>query len=93
MRYMQIKSSQRLHLVYEAGEGRTKESLIPAGEISAPICGRGFDENGNYRMTINVPLANACKRCLRIYASRQGSTQPGMANNPLDPIRIFYETI
>ena len=72
MRYMQIKSEQKLHLVYEPGEGINPTKLIPAGMISAPICGRGFDDNGNFRMTINVPLANACKRCLRVYAARNG---------------------
>lgn len=66
---MQIKSGQKLHLAYEAGEGNNGK-IIEAGHISAPICGRGFDENGNFRMTINVPLANACKNCLRVYNSR-----------------------
>lgn len=66
MRYMQIKPKQKLHLVYEAGEGKDKSHLIEAGHISAPICGRGFDEYGNFRMTINAPLGNACKNCLRI---------------------------
>lgn len=73
MRYMQIKSGQKLHLVYEAGEGPDSQHLIEAGQVSAPICGRGFDfskyTNG-HRMTINVPLAYACKRCLRVYNAR-----------------------
>ncbi len=71
MRYMQIKRGQKLHLVYEAGEGNDKEHLIAAGSLSAPICGRGFDENGGYRMAINMPLGNTCKNCLRIYNKRQ----------------------
>jgi hypothetical protein len=70
MRYMQIKSGQKLHLAYEAGEGKDKGHLIEANHISAPICGRGFDENGNFRMTINVPLANSCKNCNRVYSAR-----------------------
>ena len=70
MRYMQIKSGQRLHLVYEPGEGRHPTDLIPAGHLSAPICGRGFDSNGNFRMTINVSLGNACRNCLRVYQAR-----------------------
>ena len=77
MRYMQIKGGQKLHLVYEAGEGVNHQNLIESGHISAPICGRGLDTSGKYtagyRMTINVPLANACKRCLRVYDSRHGS--------------------
>lgn len=48
MRYMQIKAGNKLHLAYEAGEGKDRENLIPAGHISAPICGRGFDENGAF---------------------------------------------
>ena len=72
MRYMQIKGSQKLHLVYEPGEGVDPKRLIPAGYVSAPICGRGFDENGQFRMTINVPLGHACRRCLRVFNSRHG---------------------
>jgi hypothetical protein len=71
MRYMQIKDGQKFHLVYEAGEGRSSDKLIPAGKVSAPICGRGFDENGGFKMTINVPLGNACKNCFRILRARQ----------------------
>ena len=67
---MQIEGGQKLHLVYEPGEGIDKQNLIQAGHVSAPICGRGFDKNGNFKMTINVPLANVCKRCLRVYAVR-----------------------
>ena len=70
MRYMQIKSGQKLHLVYEPGEGPSPDRLIPAGKLSAPICGRGFDENGRFRMTINVPLAHACKNCQRAWHAR-----------------------
>jgi len=72
VRYMQIKGSQKLHLVYEPGEGISNTKLIPAGKLSAPICGRGLDKNGKFRMTINVPLSNACRNCLRIYAARHG---------------------
>jgi len=57
MRYAQIKSGLKLHLVYE----------LPTGGVTQPICGKGT--NG-YRMTINVPLANACKNCLRIINSK-----------------------
>jgi len=67
---MQIKDGQKLHLVYEAGEGKDDQHLVKAGHISSPICGRGFDKNGNYKMTINVPLGHACKRCLKIANNR-----------------------
>jgi len=72
MRYMQIKGGQKLHLVYEAGEGPNSSELIPAGCVSAPVCGRGFDQDGGFRMTINMPLGNACKRCIRIANARHG---------------------
>lgn len=71
MRYMQIKSGQKLHLVYEAGEGKDDQHLIKADHVSAPICGRGFDKDGNHRMTINVPLGNACRNCQKVYKSRR----------------------
>lgn len=67
MRYAQIKSGQRLHIVCEAGEEFHGE-VIRAGHVSAPLCGtRHF--RGSYRMTINVPLANACRNCMRVYQS------------------------
>ncbi|OEU68469.1 MAG: hypothetical protein BBJ57_07265 [Desulfobacterales bacterium PC51MH44] len=72
MLYMQIKSGQKLHLVYEPGEGINQKELIPASKISAPICGRGFSEDGYFRMTINMPLGHACKNCLRVHAARNG---------------------
>jgi len=63
---MQIKGGQKLHLAYEAGEGKDDKHLVKVGHISAPICGRGFDKDGNFRMTINVPLGHACKKCLKV---------------------------
>ena len=50
MRYAQVKSGQKLHLVFELHN----ESL------TNPICGRKVE---GYRMTINLPLGNACKNC------------------------------
>ena len=72
MRYAQIKSGQKLHLVYEPGEGRSPQTLIPAGSLSWPLCGRRADEG--FRMTIHVPLGNACKRCRAIYEKRHRRT-------------------
>ena len=73
MIYLQIKDGQKLHLAYEAGEGPNDKSLVMNGHISSPICGRGFDQKtGGYKMIINVPLGNACKNCLRVYAKRYG---------------------
>lgn len=70
MIYAQVKGGQKLHLAYEAGEGPDDWHLVKAGHLSNPICGRPAPDG--YRMTINVPLANACKRCLRVYAARHG---------------------
>lgn len=67
MRYAQEKAGQRLHLVYEAGEGRDAAHITRAGEVSEPLCGRHVT---GYRMTINVPLANACRNCNRVWRSR-----------------------
>jgi hypothetical protein len=70
MRYAQVDSGQKLHLVYEPGEGASLDALISAGHLSKPICGRSVPSG--YRMTINVPLAHACKNCQRIYRARRG---------------------
>jgi hypothetical protein len=69
MRYAQIASGQKLHLVCEAGEEYRGE-IIHAGHVSAPLC-RTPRFDGNYRMTINVPLANACRNCLRVHKARR----------------------
>lgn len=71
MRYAQIKGGQKLHLVYEPGEGISADKLIPAGHVSAPLCGCRWD--GHYRMTINMPLAHACHNCWRVWRSRHGT--------------------
>jgi hypothetical protein len=68
MRYAQIRGGQKLHLVYEPGEGIDSAHLMAAGFLSDPLCGRTFD--GNYRMTINMPLGAACKNCLRVWRRR-----------------------
>lgn len=69
MRYAQIKSGQRMHMVYEPGEGPSRDTLTPAGQLSAPLCGQRAD---GYRMNCNLPLSNACRRCLRVYKARHG---------------------
>ncbi|SNR99842.1 hypothetical protein SAMN04488503_2261 [Humidesulfovibrio mexicanus] len=65
MRYAQIKGGQKLHLVFEAGEGWDDQHLVKAGHVSAPICGRQAPPEG-YRMTCNLSLGEACKNCLRV---------------------------
>lgn len=75
MRYLQVKVGQKLHLVYEAGEGRPGKELIKKGYLSFPLCGRKLDnyhyQNG-FRMTINWPMGYCCKNCLRVYNARHG---------------------
>lgn len=63
MIYAQIKSGNRLHLVCEPGE-EFRGEIIRAGHLSRPLCGT---PRTGYRMTINVPLGHACKRCAQIY--------------------------
>ena len=56
---------QRLHLVREVDPtfngGREVEDHA--------LCGRSNGKRGHWRMTINVPLANACKNCVRVWHS------------------------
>ena len=73
MRYAQVASGQRLHLVYEPGEGPDDRSIVRAGFLSAPLCGRPAP-NG-YRMNITVALANACRNCRRVYRARHCQEQ------------------
>lgn len=67
MTYAQIKSGAKLHLALEAGEQAPGGEIVRAGFLSAPICGQRM--TGGYRMTANVPLGHACKRCSRVYRS------------------------
>ena len=68
MIYAQVSRGQKLHLVYEAGEGADDLHLVKRGYLSNPICGR-HAPNG-YRMTINVPFASECKNCRRVFNAR-----------------------
>ena len=69
MIYAQIKAGQKLHLAYEAGEGKDDRELVKKGFLSSPLCGKQMDESG-YRMNINLPLGSACKNCLRVASAR-----------------------
>ena len=62
MTYAQYKGGLKLHLVCEPGEEYRGE-VIRVGQLSWPLCGLRMP--GGYRMTINVPLANACGNCVR----------------------------
>ena len=70
MIYAQIASGQKLHLAYEPGEGKDDSSIVRAGFLSNPLCGKRFD--GGYRMTCNLPLGNACRNCSRVWRRRYG---------------------
>lgn len=52
MKYAQIKSGNKLHLVYE----------MPNGTLSDPVCGIKAD---HYRISVNLPMGMSCKNCLR----------------------------
>lgn len=63
MIYAQIKSGRKLHLAMEPGECDPHGRTVEHGRLSYPICGQPMKEASSYRMTINVPLGNACKKC------------------------------
>lgn len=64
MRYAQISSGLKLHVVCEPGEEYQGE-VIRKGYLSAPLC-RTPRFRGSYRMTCNLPLAHACQTCIRL---------------------------
>lgn len=64
MRYAQELRGQRLHLVRE-----TDPDLTGRYVERRALCGRIPDRRGDWGMTINVPLANACKSCCRVLAA------------------------
>ena len=57
MRYAQIKSGLKLHLVHEYDDNT----------VGQPICGMYAP---NYHMSINLPLGHACKNCIRVFNAR-----------------------
>lgn len=71
MKYAQYRGGQKLHLVYEPGEGPEESGIVRAGFLSFPLCGRREDRR--YRMTINVPLGHACQNCQRVYGARHAT--------------------
>lgn len=56
MIYAQEKKKQKLHLAYQIGD-----------RLTNPVCGRTVEK---YRMTINVPMGEACKNCLNRLKSK-----------------------
>jgi hypothetical protein len=68
MIYAQIKSGRKLHLALQGGERDRDGVMIERGMLSAPLCGQRMADT--YRMTCNLPLANACKKCRAIAAKQ-----------------------
>ncbi len=55
-RYAQVSGGQKLHIAEMFADGYV---------IDRAICGQRA-HNGTWRMTINMPLAHACKKCVRL---------------------------
>lgn len=66
LRYAQEYGGQRLHLVEAHTDGSVSYRAL---------CGKKPAKRGNWRMTINCPLGNACKKCLKV-ADRAKETLP-----------------
>ena len=65
MIYAQISGGRKMHLACQLGEEH-RGTVIRRGYLSSPFCGQPMGDS--YRMTCNLPLANACKKCSRIAA-------------------------
>jgi len=57
LRYAQEYGGQKLHLVEAHTDGSVSYRAL---------CGRRPRQRGTWRMTINCPLGNACKKCLKV---------------------------
>ena len=57
-RFAQEYGGQKLHIVEANANDKTVGGRA--------ICGRDCSKRGNWRMTINMPLASLCKNCGRI---------------------------
>ena len=57
-RFAQEYAGQRLHIVEADANTQTVSARA--------ICGRNCLKRGNWRMTINMPLASLCKNCGRV---------------------------
>jgi hypothetical protein len=60
MIWAQISSGRKMHLAGQPGD-EVRGEVIRTGCLSRPLCGQHM--TGNYRMTCNLPLANACRKC------------------------------
>lgn len=57
-RFAQEYGGQKLHIVEADANDKTVSSRA--------ICGRTCNKRGNWRMSINVPLASLCRNCSRV---------------------------
>ena len=71
-RYAQEKGGQKLHIVFDHED-----------VVSQPLCGRKVS---GYRMTINAPLAHACKNCVR--SLNNDTRVRKMYNDFLDSLKV-----
>ena len=55
--YAQEFGGQKLHVVEKFADGCV---------ANRALCGRSPISRGAWRMTINVPMKRACKRCVRV---------------------------
>ncbi len=62
-RYAQRTSGAKLHLVRAYGDGSVDARAL-CGMVPSPA-------RGNWRMTINVPLAHACRSCTRLWQLKE----------------------
>ncbi len=65
LRYAQEYGGQKLHLVQAHTDGSVSYQAL---------CGRKPRKRGNWRMTINCPFGNACKKCLKVADRLREST-------------------
>jgi hypothetical protein len=56
--YAQRAAGRKMHLALIHGDGEVERRAL---------CGIVPDERGGWRMTCNVSLAHACKRCRRVW--------------------------
>jgi len=56
-RFAQEYGGQKLHIVQADANTETVSSRA--------ICGRDCSKRGNWRMTINIPMASLCKNCAK----------------------------
>lgn len=67
IRFAQEYGGQKLHLV----------GIVDGGVAWTALCGRQPEKRGHWRMTINLPLGHACKRCWKIATKEVAESDGG----------------